>query len=164
MYIIFRKLVAYEPQGTAKHAPIGLTLWILSLHGMTRTSVTLFLPLLLQVVHRGSPVVINFLGIVISMGWPIGTFTLSGGVSALRSHRGLASLTAVALLPGLALMTLSVFTMGIGIGVYNVHLVAWAMDSVAFSCIPFGLAALLMFRFVRIALGKPEAVSARGGW
>jgi hypothetical protein len=27
-----------------------------------------------------------------------------------------------------------------------------------FCCIPFGLAALLMFRFVRIALGKPETV------
>ena len=29
-----------------------------------------------------------------------------------------------------------------------------------FCCIPFGLAALLMFRFVRIALGKSEAASA----
>ena len=101
--------------------------------------------------------------------------------------------------------------MGIGIGVYNVHLVARVMDSVAaaehrstasaltsvrsigtafgaaiagvvaniaglgdatepeavgyaitavymFCCIPFGLAALLMFRFVRITLGKPGAV------
>jgi hypothetical protein len=105
--------------------------------------------------------------------------------------------------------------MGIGIGVYNVHLVARAMDSAAaneqrstaaaltsvgsigtafgaaiagvvanvaglgdatepaavghavtavymFSCIPFGLAALLMFRFVRITLGKPGAMLARG--
>jgi hypothetical protein len=33
-----------------------------------------------------------------------------------------------------------------------------------FCCIPFGLAALLMFRFVRVALGKPEAVSAHEGW
>ena len=32
-----------------------------------------------------------------------------------------------------------------------------------FCCIPFGLAALLMFRFVRIAFGKPEANFARGG-
>ena len=106
-------------------------------------------------------------------------------------------------------MTLSAFVMGIGIGVYNVHLVARAMDSVAadehrstasaltsvrsigtafgaaiagvvanmaglggatepaavghavtavymFCCIPFGLAALLMFRFVRIVFGKPQ--------
>ena len=208
------------------NAPIGLALWILALHGMTQTSVTLFLPLLLEVVHRVSPVVINFLSIVISMGWTIATFTVSGWSGkrerlALASGpviatAGLACLTAVAVLPGLALMTLSAFVMGIGIGVYNVHLVARAMDSVAseehrstasalasvrsigtafgaaiagvvaniaglgdatepaavghavtavymFCCIPFGLAALLMFRFVRIALDKPAAVSACGG-
>jgi hypothetical protein len=210
------------PRGALSvNAPIGLALWILALHGMTQTSVTLFLPLLLQVVHQVSPVVINFLSIVISMGWTTGTFTVSGWSGkreriALASGpviatTGLACLTAVALQPGLALMTLSAFMMGIGIGVYNVHLVARAMDSVTsyehrstaaaltsvrsigtafgaamagvvaniaglgdatepeavgkavtavyiFCCIPFGLAALLMFRFVRITLGKPKAV------
>jgi MFS family permease len=207
-------------------APIGLALWILALHGMTQTSVTLFLPLLLQVVHQVSPVVINFLSIVISMGWTTGTFTVSGWSGkrerlALLSGpviatTGLACLTGVALLPGLALMTLSAFVMGVGIGVYNVHLVARAMDSVAadeyrstasaltsvrsigtafgaaiagvvanvaglggaiepgavgnavtavyiFCCIPFGLAALLMFRFVRIAVSKPEGSARAGG-
>lgn len=56
----------------------GLALWILALHGMTQTSVTLFLPLLLQILHRVSPLVINFLSIVISMGWTTATFTVSG--------------------------------------------------------------------------------------
>jgi hypothetical protein len=57
------------PRGALSvNAPIGLALWILALHGMTQTSVTLFLPLLLQVVHQVSPVVINFLSIVISIG------------------------------------------------------------------------------------------------
>jgi hypothetical protein len=32
-----------------------------------------------------------------------------------------------------------------------------------FCCIPFGLAALLMFRFVRIALSKPEGLARAGG-
>ncbi|HZU88618.1 MAG TPA: MFS transporter, partial [Stellaceae bacterium] len=122
-------------------APIGLALWILALHGMTQTSVTLFLPLLLQVVHRVSPIVINFLSIVISVGWTTGTFTASGWSGrrervALASGPviatiGLACLTTVALRPGLVLMTLSAFVMGIGIGIYNVHLVARAMDSAA---------------------------------
>ena len=206
-------------------APIGLALWILALHGMTQTSVTLFLPLLLQVVHHVSPLVINFLSIVISLGWTTGTFTVSGWsgkrerlalVSGpVLATTGLACLTAVALLPGLALMTLSAFAMGIGIGIYNVHLVARAMDSVTadehrstasaltsirsigtafgaaiagvvaniaglgnatepaavghavtavymFCCIPFGLAALLMFRFVRITLGNPEMTAPAG--
>jgi len=31
-----------------------------------------------------------------------------------------------------------------------------------FWCVPFGLAALLIFRFVHTALGKPEAEAARG--
>jgi MFS family permease len=208
------------------HAPIGLALWILALHGMTQTSVTLFLPLLLQVVHRVPALVINFLSIVISMGWTTGTFTVSGWSGkreriALASGPviatiGLAALTAVALLPGFALMTVSAFVMGIGIGLYNVHLVARAMDSVAadeyrstasaltsvrsigtafgaaiagvvanlaglgdaiepaavgdavtavymFCCIPFGLAALLMFRFVRIVLGKPQRLALAEG-
>jgi hypothetical protein len=75
---------------------------------------------------------------------------------------GLASLTAVALLPGLALMTVSGFVIGIGIGVYNVHLVAWAMDSVAPANIAvLQLAALLMFRFVRITRGKPALAGER---
>jgi MFS family permease len=210
------------PRGTLSvNAPIGLALWILALHGMTQTSVSLFLPLLLQVVHRLSPVVINFLNIVISIGWTTGTFAVSGW-SGRRERRalisgpviatsGLACLTAVALLPGLLLMTLSAFLMGIGIGIYNVHLVARAMGSVAgdehrstaaaltsvrsigtafgaaiggvvanvaglgaatdptavghavtavygFCCIPFGLAALLMLRFVRITIDRPGAV------
>src|SRR5437660_700558 len=51
------------------HAPIGLALWILALHGMTQTSVTLFLPLLLQVVHQVATVEMNFLSIVRSLGW-----------------------------------------------------------------------------------------------
>ena len=211
------------PRGTLSvSAPIGLALWILALHGMTQTSVTLFLPLLLQVVHHVSPVVINFLSIVISLGWTTGTFTASGWsgrrerialVSGpIVATTGLACLTAVALLPGLLLMTLSAFVMGIGIGIYNVHLVARAMDSAAadehrstaaaltsvraigtafgaaiagvvaniaglgtatdpaavghavvavyqFCSIPFGLAALLMVRFVRITIGRTQAVS-----
>jgi MFS family permease len=204
------------------NAPIGLALWILALHGMTQTSVTLFLPLLLQVVHGVSPLVINFLSIVISMGWTAATFTVSGWSGkgeriALASGpviatTGLACLTAMATLPGLALMTLSAFVMGIGIGVYNVHLVSRAMDSTAadehrstasalasvrgigtafgaaiagvianlaglgdaaepaavghavtmvylFCCVPFGLAALLMFRFVHLALGRPATAA-----
>ena len=32
-----------------------------------------------------------------------------------------------------------------------------------FCCIPFGLAALLMFRFIRVAFGNPEPVPALAG-
>jgi hypothetical protein len=68
----------FPPDALSLSAPIGLALWILAFHGMTQTSVSLFLPLLLQVVHGVSPLFINVLSIVISIGWTIGTFSVSG--------------------------------------------------------------------------------------
>jgi MFS family permease len=199
-------------------APIGLGLWILALHGMTQTSVNLFLPLLLQVVHGVSPVFVNFLSIIISCGWTIGTFSASGWSGArerlalaagpLVALTGLVCLTAVALLPALVLLAASTLLMGLGIGIYNVHLVARTMGSAGpgeqrstasaltsvrslgtafgaaiggvvantaglgaatepqavgqavtavylFCWIPFGLASVFMFRFIRVALPRP---------
>jgi MFS family permease len=205
------------------NAPIGLALWILAFHGMTQTSVSLFLPLLLQVVHGVSPFFINVLSIVISLGWTIGTFTVSGWSGARErvallsgpviALSGLVLLTSFALLPGLAMLAVSAFVMGIGIGLYNVHLVARAMESGAsgeqrstasalasvrslgtafgaaiagvvantaglgnatepdavghaitavylFCWIPFGLAAIFMLRFLRIAVPRSAPIAA----
>jgi predicted MFS family arabinose efflux permease len=205
----------FPAQALSLNAPIGLGLWILALHGMTQTSVNLFLPLLLQVVHGVSPVFVNVLSIVISCGWTIGTFTASGW-SGLRERLALASgpvlafgglvcLTLVALQPVLVLLAASTLLMGLGIGIYNVHLVArtmgcaapgeqrslasaltsvrslgtafgaaiagviastaglgsanepgavgHAVTAVYMSCwVPFGLAALFMFRFIHLAM------------
>jgi MFS family permease len=131
----------FPPDALSLSAPIGLALWILAFHGMTQTSVSLFLPLLLQVVHGVSPLFINVLSIVISIGWTIGTFSVSGwsglrerlalGAGPIIAFTGLVLLTSFALLPGLAMLALSAFVMGIGIGIYNVHLVARAMASAA---------------------------------
>src|SRR5436305_8030758 len=205
----------FPAKALSLNAPIGLGLWILAIHGMTQTSVNLFLPLLLQVVHGVSPVFINFLSILISCGWTIGTFTASGW-SGLRERMALASgpllactglvcLTIVAVQPILALLAASTLVMGLGIGIYNVHLVARIMGCATseeqrslasaltsvrslgtavgaafagvvassaglgaateplavghavtavylFCWIPFGLAAIFMFRFIRLAL------------
>src|SRR4029077_2655130 len=100
----------FPARALSLNAPIGLGLWILALHGMTQTSVNLFLPLLLQVVHGVSPLFVNFLSIVISIGWTIGPFSVSGW-SGLRERLallsgpliaflGLVAMTAIALLPG----------------------------------------------------------------
>jgi predicted MFS family arabinose efflux permease len=119
-------------------------------------------------------------------------------------------------MPGLGLMTVSAFAMGIGIGVYNVHLVARAMESAPvdehrstasaltsvrsigtafgaaiagvvanaaglgnatepaavghavstvylFCCVPFGLTAPLMLRFISLVFGKPQRLRAGAG-
>jgi MFS family permease len=213
----------FPPDALSLRAPIGLALWILAFHGMTQTSVQLFLPLLLQVVHGVSPLFINFLSILISFGWTIGTFSVSGwsgarerialGSGPLIAFTGLVLLTSFAVLPGLAMLALSAFVMGIGIGVYNVHLVARAMESASageqrstasaltsvrslgtafgaamagvvanaaglgdatdpeavghavtavylFCWIPFGLAAVFMLRFLRVAVPRTAPLAA----
>ena len=205
----------FPAKALSLNAPIGLGLWVLAFHGMTQTSVNLFLPLLLQVVHGVSPIFINFLSILISCGWTIGTFTASGWSGArerialicgpVLACTGLVSLTLLALQPELALLAASTLVMGLGIGIYNVHLVARIMGSAApgeqrslasaltsvrslgtaigaafagviastaglgaatepaavgnavtavymFCWIPFGLTAVFMFRFIRLAL------------
>ena len=213
----------FPAQALSLNAPIGLGLWILALHGMTQTSVNLFLPLLLQVVHGVSPVFVNVLSIVISCGWTIGTFTASGW-SGVRERLALASgpvlafgglvcLTLVALQPVLVLLAASTLLMGLGIGIYNVHLVArtmgcakpgeqrslasaltsvrslgtafgaaiagviastaglgtatepgavgHAVTAVYMSCwVPFGLAAVFMFRFIHLAMPSTATASA----
>jgi predicted MFS family arabinose efflux permease len=207
----------FPTRALSLNAPIGLGLWILAFHGMTQTSVNLFLPLLLQIVHGMSPVFINFLSILISCGWTIGTFTASGWSGAreraalasgpVLALTGLVSLTLLATQPLLVLLAASTLVMGLGIGIYNVHLVARIMNCAAadeqrrlaaaltsvrslgtaigaafagvvastaglgaatepsavghavtavylFCWIPFGLAALFMFRFIRLALPR----------
>jgi predicted MFS family arabinose efflux permease len=92
-------------------------------------------------VHGVSPVFVNVLSIVISCGWTIGTFTASGW-SGVRERLALASgpvlafaglvcLTLVAVQPVLALLAASTLLMGLGIGIYNVHLVARTMGCAA---------------------------------
>jgi MFS family permease len=118
--------------------PIGLCLWVLTMHAMGQTAVTLFLPLLLQIVHGVSPIFINFVTIAISMGWTVGAFGASGWsgprerwaliAGPLIAFAGLACITVIARMPALELLTFAAFMMGLGIGIYNVHLVARTMD------------------------------------
>ncbi|HEV8678864.1 MAG TPA: MFS transporter, partial [Stellaceae bacterium] len=157
----------FPPRALSLGAPIGLALWILSLHGMTQTSVSLFLPLLLQVVHGVSPIFVNILNIVISLGWTIGTFSVSGWSGRRErialmagpaiAFSGLVWLTLIALLPGLVLLTLGAFVMGIGIGVYNVHLVARAIETAGAGEQRSTAAALTSVRSIGTAFGAAIA-------
>jgi len=118
-------------------APVGLTLWILFLVGTTQGAVTLFLPLLLQVVHGVTPLFISFVTIVISAGWTVGTFGVSSWTGpkerlALLAGppfmlAGLAIITVTAQAPYLWLLTFGAFLLGLGIGTHNVHMVARTM-------------------------------------
>lgn len=148
-------------------APVGLSLWILTLHAVTQTSVTLFLPLLLQVVHGVSPVFVNFVTILISFGWTVGTFFSSGWSGAREriamwagpviAFAALVTITLIARLPGLEVLAASAFVMGIGIGIYNVHLVARTLAGAAEGEQRITAAALTSVRSLGTAFGAAIA-------
>jgi MFS family permease len=118
-------------------SPVGLSLWILFIGGLMQTSVPLFLPLLLQVVHGVTPLFVSFVSLAISLGWTIGTFAVSGWsgrrerfalwVGPLLMMAGLAGIMLTATLPMLAVLTLSAIVLGLGVGTHNVHLLARTM-------------------------------------
>ena len=118
-------------------APVGLALWILFLVGVAQSAVTLFLPLLLQVVHGVTPLFISFVTIVISAGWTVGTFAVSSW-SGFKERlalwagppfmlAGVAIITVTAQSPFLGVLTAGGFLLGLGIGTHNVHMVARTM-------------------------------------
>lgn len=128
----------YPTGAMSVRSPVGLALLILFLGGMAQTSVNLFLPLLLQVVHGVTPLFISFISIVISFGWTVGTFAVSGWsggrerlalmAGPLMMAAGMAGLASLAATPGtLVLMTLAALVLGLGVGTHNVHLVARTM-------------------------------------
>jgi MFS family permease len=131
----------FPSRAVSLNAAIGLSLWILTLHAMSQTSVTLFLPLLLQVVHEVSPWILNFATLTISFGWTVGTFWVSGWsgrreraalwAGPLVAFASLVVITYVANKPGLEILTFAAFMMGVGVGIYNVHLVARTMEGAA---------------------------------
>ena len=131
----------YPSGALSVHSRVGLAMWILFAIGMVQTSVTLFLPLLLQVVHGVSPLFISFVSIVLSGGWTVGTFMVSGWSGAkerlalttgpLLMIVGLIGVAATAQLPILIVLTLAAFVQGFGAGTHNVHLLARTMASAA---------------------------------
>jgi MFS family permease len=119
--------------------PVGLGLWIMMLGGMAQTTVNVFMPLLLQVVHGVTPLFVSFIAIVVSAGWTTSTFLVSsysGRREALSLKSGpllmiigMGSIAICAQLPLLWVLTVSAFVLGLGVGAHNVLLVTRIMGS-----------------------------------
>lgn len=113
---------------------VGLAMWVLLLGGATQNSLTLFMPLLLQVVHHVNPLIINFLTIIISLGWTIGAIVASGWSGPREKFAFVAGpwlmvgsmivIAIVAKMPLLPVLTVASFCVGFGTGMHNVHLVS----------------------------------------
>ncbi|MDX1484602.1 MAG: MFS transporter [Alphaproteobacteria bacterium] len=120
-------------------SPVGLGLWILLLGGMAQTSVNVFMPLLLQVVHGVTPLFVSFIAITVSAGWTVATFVVSGYAGRREDHAlragplmmliGLGGIVVCAQLPLLWVLTAAAFMLGLGVGAHNVLLVTKIMGS-----------------------------------
>jgi MFS family permease len=129
----------YPSQALSIFSPVGTALWVMLLVGSVHTTVPLLLPLLLQVVHGVDPIYVGLVSLVISGGWTLGTFAVSGWsgrkeIIALWSGplimlAGLAIIVTTAQLDMLAVLTVAAFFMGFGVGIHNVHLLARTMAS-----------------------------------
>jgi MFS family permease len=124
----------YPTAAFSPRSPVGLGLLVLFTGGMAQTSVNLFMPLLLQVVHGVTPLFISFIAIIISFGWTLGTFAVSGWSGrredwALRAGPilmfvGIGTMALIAAKPMLGFLAIAAFVLGIGVGIHNVHIVA----------------------------------------
>ena len=124
----------YPTGAFSPRSPVGLALLVLFMGGMAQTSVNLFMPLLLQVVHGVTPLFISFIAIIISFGWTLGTFVVSGWsgrredmvlqAGPILMFAGIAVMALVAAQPMLVTLSVAAFVLGLGVGIHNVHLVA----------------------------------------
>jgi hypothetical protein len=90
-------------------------------------------------VHGVDPIYVGLVSLVISGGWTLGTFAVSGWsgrkevfalwLGPLIMLTSLAIIVTVAQLPMLATLTVAAFFMGFGVGIHNVHLLARTMAS-----------------------------------
>jgi MFS family permease len=113
-------------------SPVGLALWILFVSGLTQTSITLFLPLLLQVVYGVTPLLISYLTILISGGWTVGGFIVAGWTGRredvllqtgpLTMLIGVVGLVTGGWIMSLPLLTASACLLGLGIGFHHANL------------------------------------------
>ncbi|MDH3239880.1 MAG: MFS transporter [Alphaproteobacteria bacterium] len=127
----------YPSGALSLFSPVGLGLWVLLLGGMAQTTLNVFMPLLLQVVHGVSPLFVSFIAITVSAGWTIATFAVSGFSgrredAALRAGPllmlvGLGGIAYFAQTPHLGILTLAALILGLGVGAHNVLLVTRVM-------------------------------------
>ncbi len=148
-------------------SPVGPALWIFFAVGLVQTSVMLFIPLLLQVVHGVTPIFVAFVSIALSAGWTISAFVVSGwsgrredialSVGPLLMIGALMGLILTAQLPILWLFTLAAVVFGVGMGIHYVPLVARTMAKAAAGEERITAAAMPSIRSLGTAFGAASA-------
>jgi predicted MFS family arabinose efflux permease len=146
-FLTFRRDAASEQRLFPSHPlsfthRVGLAYWVYFLISMTHSSLLIFAPLFLGVLHGVSPLFVGYLSLIFSFAWTGGsvlTSGLTGKAERVASIGGLVLCTVsiigfaagvVGVLPApLVTVSIAITLAGLGIGATNVHMTAFGMSA-----------------------------------
>mgnify|MGYP001198022710 CR=1 FL=1 len=118
--------------------PVGLAYWVYFLISALHSSLLMFAPLFLQEMHTISPLYIGYLSLVFSIGWTIGSLSVSGlsGIpERVASVAGMVAATVfiltftwAVLVGSLIWLTITITLVGIAVGTTNVLMITFGMS------------------------------------
>jgi MFS family permease len=127
----------FPPRPLSLLRPVGSIYWILLLFSITHTSIGIFLPLVLQVLHDVTPLAAGYGNAMLAVSWTAASFITAGWRGplermALLGGPILAALSVAALAGGVVelhplVICLLSGLVGFGIGMANIHLAATVM-------------------------------------
>ena len=146
---------------------VGTAYWIMFLFTFTHSSIGVFIPLVVQVMHGASPLIVSYFTTVMVISWTAATVGGAGlqgravrfvvGMGPLLLVTGIAGVALVATTGPLPLLAGCICVAGLGIGSCLAHIVNWTMtaadpgeESVTTSSIP-------TVRSLGIAFGSSSA-------
>ncbi len=117
---------------------VGLAYWVYFLISALHSALLIFAPLFLQEMHGISPLYVGYLSLVFSIGWTIGSLSvsgLSGKAERVTSVAGMIAATvfilifAWAVLEGsLIWLTITITLVGVSVGTTNVLMITYGMS------------------------------------
>jgi MFS family permease len=159
------KLFPSDPLSLTK--PVGMGYWMLIIVGAAQAGITILLPLVLQVVHEVTPLLVGVSSLLSATAWTIGTFLVSGWAGS-RERFAMVSgplLMVVAVLAflaaiqggSLAVLLSAAFVLGFGVGVHHVHLNARIMENAVKGEETITASSMSMVRSLGQAIGTASA-------
>lgn len=119
-------------------APVGLAYWVYFLISAMHSALLIFAPLFLQEMHNISPLYVGYLSLVFSIGWTIGSISVSGLSGIFERTASVAGMVSATLLTiaftwavldgSLLWLSITIGLTGIAVGTTNVLMIAYGMS------------------------------------